>query len=232
MREYVFINNDNKDVLDENYDLIIFYKKDFKRKIIKMIFKIFRYKSLTYISNNYIIRKDLYDKYKIYNDKQKLIKILENEDIKIKEIYDENSKICFMDFIKYLLYSIDIKRFIKFASVGFLGLLFNLFILHILFAIINIPFFISSMVAIQLSIIFVFLLNDIFVFKDRKNKKFYVRLLENHIVRISTSILQYLLSIFFFYILNINYLISQALSIFIVFILNYIFSMNFIWKTS
>jgi len=80
-------------------------------------------------------------------------------------------------------------RLLKFITVGGLGTLVNegVFVLtaH------NMPIFFSLGLAIELSIIFNFILNDIWTFKDRRAGSFIKRLLKFHGSSFSGGIVQY-----------------------------------------
>jgi len=81
-------------------------------------------------------------------------------------------------------------RLLKFVTVGGLGTLVNegVFIL----AAHDMPIFFSLALAIELSIIFNFILNDVWTFKDRKVGSFIKRLLKFHGSSLSGGIVQYI----------------------------------------
>jgi len=81
-------------------------------------------------------------------------------------------------------------RLLKFITVGGLGTLVNegVFIL----AAHDMPIFFSLALAIELSIIFNFILNDVWTFKDRKVGSFIKRLLKFHGSSLSGGIVQYI----------------------------------------
>ena len=80
-------------------------------------------------------------------------------------------------------------RLLKFMVVGGLGTLVNegVFVLTVH----NMPIFFSLGLAIELSIIFNFMLNDIWTFKDRRVGSFVKRLLKFHGSSFSGGIVQY-----------------------------------------
>ena len=81
-------------------------------------------------------------------------------------------------------------RLLKFVTAGGIGTFVNegVFILtaH------NVPIFFSLALAIELSIIFNFILNDIWTFKDRRVGSFIKRLLKFHGSSFSGAIVQYI----------------------------------------
>lgn len=81
-------------------------------------------------------------------------------------------------------------RLLKFMIVGGLGTLVNegVFILTAR----DMPIFFSLGLAIELSIIFNFILNDVWTFKDRRVGSFIKRLLKFHVSSFSGGIVQYI----------------------------------------
>ncbi|MUM64297.1 GtrA family protein [Acidianus infernus] len=81
-------------------------------------------------------------------------------------------------------------RLLKFMIVGGLGTLVNegVFLLSAH----SMPIFFSLGLAIELSIIFNFILNDIWTFKDRRVGSFIKRLLKFHVSSFSGGIVQYI----------------------------------------
>nr|WP_231136337.1 GtrA family protein [Acidianus ambivalens] len=81
-------------------------------------------------------------------------------------------------------------RLLKFMIVGGLGTLVNegVFLLSAH----SMPIFFSLGLAIELSIIFNFVLNDIWTFKDRRVGSFIKRLLKFHVSSFSGGIVQYI----------------------------------------
>jgi len=82
-----------------------------------------------------------------------------------------------------------LSRVLKFMTVGGIGILVNegVFILtaH------DVPIFFSLGLAIELSIIFNFMLNDVWTFKDRRAGSFIKRLVKFHASSFSGGIVQY-----------------------------------------
>ena len=83
-----------------------------------------------------------------------------------------------------------LSRILKFMVVGGLGTLVNEGVFTLTTH--NIPVFFSLGLAIELSIIFNFILNDIWTFKDRRIGSFTKRLLKFHGSSLSGGIVQYI----------------------------------------
>jgi len=136
-------------------------------------------------------------------------------------------------------------RLLKFITVGGLGTLVNegIFIL----AAHDMPIFFSLALAIELSIIFNFILNDIWTFNDRRAGSFIKRLLKFHGSSFSGGIVQYitviLLLVAFLHFSNIPeillfpYTKAQSLSLAIInfigivsgFAIRFVTSLKYVW---
>ena len=136
-------------------------------------------------------------------------------------------------------------RLLKFVTVGGIGILVNegVFILtaH------DVPIFFSLGLAIELSIIFNFMLNDVWTFKDRRAGSFIKRLLKFHGSSFSGGIVQYitviLLLVAFLHFSNIPeillfpYTKAQSLSLAIInfigivsgFAIRFVTSLKYVW---
>jgi len=136
-------------------------------------------------------------------------------------------------------------RLLKFITVGGLGTLINegVFILTAR----DMPIFFSLGFAIELSIIFNFMLNDVWTFKDRRVGSFIKRLLKFHVSSLSGGIVQYitviLLLVAFLHFSNIPeillfpYTKAQSLSLVIInfigivsgFAVRFVTSLKYVW---
>ncbi len=126
----------------------------------------------------------------------------------------------------------DISRMIKFAMAGALGVIFNESILYLLTEKVGIFYLISGLVAIEASIIFVFLINEFFVFRDRRMPgkfQFLKRLVKSNLARVGGMIIN-LITLFllveFFY---VYYLLANLVGIALGFLLNYSLSFAWVW---
>jgi putative flippase GtrA len=84
-------------------------------------------------------------------------------------------------------------RIIKFMVVGGLGTLVNEGVFML--ATHEMPIFFSLGLAIELSVLFNFILNDVWTFRDRRAKSFVRRLLKFHVSSFSGGVVQYIVTI-------------------------------------
>ncbi len=127
----------------------------------------------------------------------------------------------------------ELVRIGKFIGVGLSGVIVNEGVLWLLTEFGKLPYYISSLVGIEASIISNFMLNDHFTFADRrtgKTRSFIARLLKFNITCAAGAAIQYGLLLLFTSVFGINYLISNFIGILVAFIWNYILSMVWTWK--
>lgn len=130
--------------------------------------------------------------------------------------------------LNYIKTNLIHPRAIKFSIVGGIGVLVNMSILYLLTEFFNVLYIISSIFAIELSILTNFLLNDIWTWSERKKKKFYQRLTQYHITAGTTAfVANWLLLIFLTEVIGIYYLISNLIGIGVGMLSNFI--LNDIW---
>ncbi|NIU01840.1 MAG: hypothetical protein GWN01_13300, partial [Nitrosopumilaceae archaeon] len=92
----------------------------------------------------------------------------------------------------------------------------------------NLLYFISSIFAIELSIVSNFLLNDIWTWSERIKKRFYRRFIQYHITAGLTAFLaNWLLLIFLTEVVGLYYLISNLIGIGVGMLSNFI--LNDLW---
>jgi dolichol-phosphate mannosyltransferase len=142
-----------------------------------------------------------------------------------------------IDYIKHIISLMSRKgelvRLLKFIGVGLSGVVVNEGILWLLTEFAGVPYYYSSIVAIEASIITNFILNDYFTFADRRKGKtgsFLVRLLKFNITCALGAGIQYGLLRLFTDVVGLHYLISNFIGIVVAFIWNYILSMIWTWK--
>lgn len=111
----------------------------------------------------------------------------------------------------------ETKRFLKFCVVGLSGIGVNMFFLWIFTEHLKIFYLFASPIAIELSIINNFVLNDLWTWRDRRKNQRFVwvkRVLKYHIsVTISAIFANIFLLWFFTEILNLYYLFSNLFGI-------------------
>ena len=130
--------------------------------------------------------------------------------------------------LNYIKTNLIHPRIIKFGIVGGIGVLVNMSILYSLTEFFDLLYIISSIFAIELSILSNFILNDLWTWSERKKKKFYQRLIKYHITAgITAFVANWLLLIFLSEIAGVYYLISNLIGIGVGMLSNFI--LNDIW---
>jgi len=138
-----------------------------------------------------------------------------------------DSKLSFADQSEFMINILRIRfnnseDFIKYCLVGSSGVIVNLGIYYYLTRIFELPITISSPIAIEISILSNFILNNFWTFKSRQSKKSTgIRILNFHIVAGVAGIMNYLCFLFMVYLAEINDLIAVVLGITIGIIFNY-----------
>jgi len=193
------------------------------------------------LSGYFLIKKDLLNNfnvsdpfsYKVLLDI--LVKVNYNKLIEIPYTFEERKhgksklgKKVIFSYLKQVFLLFDISQFIKFYLVGLSGIFINLLTLYLLIS--YFPFYISSFLAILVSIIWNFILNDLFVFKIKKKKLWKRFLLFVGGRGLLSKPVQYLSALLFYYVFEINYLISQLLAIFIASIINWVFTKGIVYE--
>lgn len=125
----------------------------------------------------------------------------------------------------------EIMIFLKYCIVGFFGIFVNELSLFLFTEKLGIYYLFSGMMAIELSILFNFIFDDLWTFKDRKhkNKKYFDRMYRFNIARIFTAGINFLF-LFGLTTLGINYLISNLIGIIISTLLGFKLSTKWVWK--
>ena len=137
------------------------------------------------------------------------------------------SKLSLADQLEFFLNIIRIRfnnseDFLKYCLVGLSGVIVNLGVYYYLTRFISFPITLSSPVAIEISIISNFFLNNFWTFKKRPTKKsFRIRLLNFHIVAGVAGIMNYLLFLVLVYLVNIFDILAVVLGIAIGIVFNY-----------
>jgi putative flippase GtrA len=130
--------------------------------------------------------------------------------------------------MNYLKNNLLNTRILKFSIVGVSGILVNMGILFILTEYFHILYLISSIIAIEISIISNFLLNDLWTWRDRTKKKFIYRFLQYHIsVGITAVLVNWGILLILTELFNVYYLISNLIGIGVGTLSNYI--INDLW---
>ena len=162
---------------------------------------------------------------------------------KVKEIplvfYDRkfgSTKLQRKDMIEFFLNAARLRlktgnRFTKFLTVGFSGLLVNIILLWLLFGHLGLNLLASGAIAIELSIIFNFIFNDIYTFRDQiKVVSFIKRFLRFNAVALYGFAIN--LSILYLFVrwTNINYIAAHLIGIIATTMWNYIVVKDYTWR--
>lgn len=121
------------------------------------------------------------------------------------------------------------KSLFKFAIVGGIGFLINTFILYILTDKFNLFYALSAIVSIQSAVIVQFLLNNSWTFHNNNKLSLFKKFIKYESVNIFGTFLNYIILIFLTEIFGIYYLLSNLISVFVVFLFNYYNSKKFVW---
>jgi len=127
----------------------------------------------------------------------------------------------------------ELYRLIKFALVGLSGIFVNEFFLWYLTEFFDIYYFVSSIIAIEISILSNFTLNDLWTFRDRRKPGKMAtmhRLLKYNIISWSTGSINWFVLVTLKEFFGVYYLIANIIGIFVAFIGNFILSSLWAWK--
>jgi dolichol-phosphate mannosyltransferase len=123
------------------------------------------------------------------------------------------------------------RKLLKFAFVGSTGAVINLSLIWFLTSHHHIYYMISALIAIEISIIWNFILNTVITFnyKFPNFKMFFYSMIKYHMASLFGLLIN--LSVLFILVsfLKINYIISETIAITIAFGLNYLISVNYVW---
>lgn len=123
------------------------------------------------------------------------------------------------------------REFIKFSIVGGSGVIVNMGILILLTRLFNIPLEIASPIAIELSIISNFILNNIWTFGDRTVEiSLLTKFIRFHLVAISAGVVNYLILLALVYGFDILDIIANLIGIAAATIVNYLLNSLWTWR--
>lgn len=122
----------------------------------------------------------------------------------------------------------DLDKLIKFSIVGISGVYINEFLLYTLTDSLKLFYVISSVIAIQISIITNFVLNSVWTFNNENMTK--DKFIKFESVCILGASVNFIILIILTSLFNIHYLISNLIAILIAFVVNYSFSRKYVWK--
>jgi dolichol-phosphate mannosyltransferase len=142
-----------------------------------------------------------------------------------------------IDYLKHL-YSLmqrsgELWRFVKFLLVGASGILVNEGLLWLLTEYAHLVYLLSSAIAIEVSIISNFVLNDYFTFRDRRRpsvSSMSGRLLKFNLVSLAGLLINLGVLWIFTSVLGVYYLVSNLVGIALAFLWNYFVNSLWTWK--
>lgn len=125
----------------------------------------------------------------------------------------------------------EVNKLIKYVAVGISGIGVNTLVLFFCTDILKIFYLLSSAAAYEISILTNFIINDRWTFKHIDNKSgFLERALYFNYAMIAGALLGMFLLYVFTSLLSINYLVSNIISIAVVFMWRYYASITSVWK--
>lgn len=140
----------------------------------------------------------------------------------------KQTKIAFKHLLKLAKSSGEEKRFIKFLLVGLSGILINEGFLWILTEFAGLFYLLSSLIAIEFSIISNFILNDIWTFKKERRGQILKRFFKFNFARIVALIINFGVLLVLTEI-GMNYLLSNLVGVAIATIATYLTSIWWVW---
>ena len=130
--------------------------------------------------------------------------------------------------MNYLKTNILRIRILKFGVVGLTGVGVNMGILYLLTEYFHILYIISSIIAIEISILSNFFLNDLWTWGDRIKKSFWERFIQYHIsVGLTAILANWLILLLLTELFGIYYLVSNLIGISVGILSNFI--LNDLW---
>lgn len=136
-----------------------------------------------------------------------------------------------MAFKRLKIDSVRLEEFIKFAVVGGSGVLVNMGLLFILTRYLNVRLEIASPIAIEVSILTNFFLNNLWTFRKRlTHVPFWSRIFRYHLVTGLAGIVNYIVLLLLVNIVGLHDLISNLIGILIGTVIN--FTLNSLWTWS
>ena len=146
------------------------------------------------------------------------------------------TKLSKRDIIEFFFNSLRLRlktgeRFTRFCVVGFSGVIVNTLLLWFLFEKAALNLLLSGAIAVELSILHNFVFNDIYTFKDNKNKlPFFARMLRFNL----PALYSFLINLSILYLLGrhtgIYYLYANLIGIFVAMAWNYIANIGWTWR--
>ncbi len=140
------------------------------------------------------------------------------------------SKLGASTIISYVLHILDLSSpIVRFALVGAFGTLVNLGVLWILRYALGIFHEIASALAIEISVLSNFSLNDLWTFRRKRKVSVIESIIRYHLANASGILVQYATSVALFKVIGLESLTSQFIGIIFGFLFNYALSRKIVW---
>ncbi len=208
------IEKEIKEML-RNCDLVLVYHENFKVQILMRILKMF----MPEINNNPLSPIFGYDG-KVYglNDDANLADLLYKK--KFSNVCVINARVPgnkrrWKDLIELMHKAGVIKRLIKYTAVGTLGMIINMLLFAVLYKILQINDIVSLLLAIEISVIATFFMNDFWVFGGRKKRKSLLWRFRAYHVALFIGVLINTTTYWILSLIDVNYLIADFIGILI-----------------
>lgn len=130
---------------------------------------------------------------------------------------------------KELINGYNMRQIISFAIVGTIGAVVNLDILYSLTEYVGLYYLLSNLIAIEVSILCNFTLNDKFVFKDRKRYTRRMRFIGYHVACIGGTMVTFITLATLVEVFKIWYVLASMVAIVLSFLVNYTLSKYKVW---
>ena len=128
---------------------------------------------------------------------------------------------------KYVRNNILNPRTVKFAVVGLSGVLVNMGLLYILTEYVRLFYMVSSVIAIEVSILTNFFMNDLWTWKDRVKQSWIKRIIKYHSVSFGALIANWIALVILTEWFGVYYMISNLIGICLGMVINFV--LNDIW---
>ncbi|MBN1175515.1 glycosyltransferase family 2 protein [Candidatus Woesearchaeota archaeon] len=124
------------------------------------------------------------------------------------------------------------KELLTFAIVGFLGTIVNLLVMFLSVDIVHLPVLLSSAIAVEVSIIHNFLLNNFWTFTKRSiSSSLFSRFLRFNFISLISLLITLVVVWLFTTYTSMWYLIAQAVGILLGFVINFLFNSRWVFKS-
>ena len=140
------------------------------------------------------------------------------------------SKLGLGTMINYAIQLLELSSpFVRFSIIGALGTLVNLLSLYAMRYFLGLEHELASIIAIEISLLNNFILNDIWTFRKRRRGGIISSLLNYHLANFMGIITQFSISMSLYRFFGIESILSQFIGIIVGFIVNYSLSKRVVW---